>query len=195
MPSIPSNIVVLLIVILVPIIPAYLLFKFLPSTAVADGPLQGLKINLTGGFGGYFLIFLTLIGIRSSFEGTTYEMWAVHGELIASDTGILRYVDQRYVTLSAPSMRSDSLENLSLTFLRSSDGVYDYPHLQINYPNYQTLTYWLGPKEQNLRNELLPVSFDDKSHTIDLGTITLAKLPPPAAGAPATNPYSSQPSK
>jgi hypothetical protein len=195
MPSMTPNIVVMLIIILVPIVPAYLLFKFLPSTAAADGPLQGLTIKLTGGFGGYFLIFLTLIGIRSSFQGTTYEVWAVRGELIASDTGVLRYVDQRYVTLSAPSMRSDSLENLSLTFLRSSDGLYDYPHLQINYPNYQTLTYWLGPKDQNLRNEALPVSFDDKGRTIDLGTITLVRVPTPAPDAPATNPYATQPAK
>ena len=37
-----------------PIVPAYLLFKALPSTAIVTGLLHGFKIDLGGAFAGYF---------------------------------------------------------------------------------------------------------------------------------------------
>lgn len=47
--------------ILLPIIPAYLLFRALPSsTAAATGPLQGLQIKLGGAFAGYIIVLLLI---------------------------------------------------------------------------------------------------------------------------------------
>jgi hypothetical protein len=56
------NIIYLLIVILVPAIPAFLLFKSkgLQSSAAASGPLKGFAIKLGGAFAGYFIVFLIL---------------------------------------------------------------------------------------------------------------------------------------
>jgi hypothetical protein len=49
------------VVLLVPMIPAYILFKFLPSSAIGKGPLQGLHVNFTGAFAGYFMVVLVAI--------------------------------------------------------------------------------------------------------------------------------------
>ena len=54
---------VLAAVMLLPLIPAFLLYKFLPSRTSVSGPFKGLNVKLTGAFGGYFLLVLTSIGI------------------------------------------------------------------------------------------------------------------------------------
>jgi hypothetical protein len=54
---------VLAAVLLLPLIPAFLLYKFLPSKTNVSGPFKGLNLKLTGAFGGYFLLVLTSIGI------------------------------------------------------------------------------------------------------------------------------------
>ena len=54
---------VLAAVLLLPLIPAFLLYKFLPSRTSVTGPFKGLNLKLTGAFGGYFLLVLTAIGV------------------------------------------------------------------------------------------------------------------------------------
>lgn len=50
-------------ILLLPLVPAFLLYKFLPSKTNVSGPFKGLTIKLTGAFGGYFLLVLTSLGI------------------------------------------------------------------------------------------------------------------------------------
>ena len=54
---------ILAAVLLLPLIPAFLLYKFLPSRTSVGGPFKGLNIKLTGAFGGYFLLVITAIGV------------------------------------------------------------------------------------------------------------------------------------
>jgi hypothetical protein len=54
---------VLAAVLLLPLIPAFLLYKFLPSRTNVSGPFKGLNLKLTGAFGGYFLLVITAIGV------------------------------------------------------------------------------------------------------------------------------------
>jgi len=192
----PPNVVALLLITLLPLIPAWVTFKLLPSKAAVSGPFKGLKINLGGAFAGYFLIFLVLIGIRDSFEGPTYETWTVTGQIVRPDVAANNYVDARYVTFSVPSMRSQANGNFSMQFVRTSDGQFDYPHMYITYPDFQPVSYWLGPSAQNDRHEQLPQLFDAKNKKIDLGVVTLTKAAPTGAAggvaeAPA-NPYDAQ---
>lgn len=48
-----NQLYVLAVIVLLPLIPAWLLFKTLPSRAVVKGPLAGLNVSLGGAFGGY----------------------------------------------------------------------------------------------------------------------------------------------
>ena len=50
-------------VLIVPLLPAFILYKFLPSKTMVTGPFKGLNLNLTGAFGGYFLLVLISIGL------------------------------------------------------------------------------------------------------------------------------------
>ncbi|HYJ80564.1 MAG TPA: hypothetical protein VEW03_13210 [Longimicrobiaceae bacterium] len=55
-----ESILYVIVLVLLPIIPAYFLFKALPSRADVSGPLKGLTVKLGGAFAGYFLLFLVL---------------------------------------------------------------------------------------------------------------------------------------
>lgn len=50
-------------ILLLPLVPAFLLYKFLPSRTNVSGPFKGLSIKLTGAFGGYFLLVLTAVAV------------------------------------------------------------------------------------------------------------------------------------
>ena len=196
MQAIPQNIVIMLIIILVPIIPAYLLFKLLPATTVVKGPFKGLKIDLSGAFAGYFLIFLVLVGIRTSFQSTNYQEWTAIGRIVPPDAGaVIYYVDPRYVTFSTPAVKSDSNGNFSLTFLVTSDGRYDFPYMYINYPDYAPLSFFLGPKEKNVQNGTPPIKIDMEKKVVYLGEVHLVKGAPAIAAKNAgaanlnANPY------
>jgi hypothetical protein len=72
------NLVYIYTALLVPIIPAFIFFYFLPSEANVSGPLRGLRIKLTGAFGGYFVLaILILYAPRPKAEQG--EVWTVKG--------------------------------------------------------------------------------------------------------------------
>jgi hypothetical protein len=76
------KLVILSAIVLLPLIPAYLLFKALPSSGTVEGPLAGLKVKLGGAFGGY--VALTVF-ISVTFGGDllhpAYRTWRVQGTL------------------------------------------------------------------------------------------------------------------
>ena len=77
-------------IVLIPMIPALILYAVLPSRATVSGPFKGLNIRLQGAFGGYFLLVLVVVGVnmdqRYSDERQLsanlypkYETWKVEG--------------------------------------------------------------------------------------------------------------------
>jgi len=78
------NLVWVFTAILLPIVPALLLYKLLPSTADVSGPFHGLKIKLGGAFAGYFL--LVLVVFFWPRPKAAYEVWTVKG-MIQDESG------------------------------------------------------------------------------------------------------------
>lgn len=173
----------LAMIVLLPIIPSFMLFKLLPNNVIVNGPFKGLTVNLSGSFAGFFLIFITLIPIRGSFQNS-YERWSVKGRVVMPDGSAQQYIDSKYVTFSVPALRSDADGNFSFTFLRTSDHVYDYPHLHINFPGFQPVTYFLGPAKQNIWKERQPTV--ESGNVIDIGDVQLV----PLSQGSTPNPYS-----
>jgi hypothetical protein len=75
--------VVYTFIILLPLIPAVLLFKVLRSSATVDGPVAGMKVSLGGSFGGYFVLFMVLV-IHFK-ELPQVEKWHVRGSFQVAD--------------------------------------------------------------------------------------------------------------
>lgn len=72
-----------LLVVLLPIIPAYILYKTLPSRTKVSGPFKGLNIQLTGAFGGYFIVALLTGSFITGYTllNQEYELWTVEGKI------------------------------------------------------------------------------------------------------------------
>jgi hypothetical protein len=50
--------VYMLLILLLPLLPAFVLFRFLPSSSDVQGPFKGLTVQIGGAFAGYFLTVL-----------------------------------------------------------------------------------------------------------------------------------------
>ncbi len=78
------NLTFLLVIILVPIVPAFVFFKWLPAEGNVAGTWHGMRIKLTGAFAGYFAIFLILIYLlqpKITPLSRVPPVWTVVGEI------------------------------------------------------------------------------------------------------------------
>ena len=74
------KVLILSTIVLLPIVPAFLLFKLLRSRASVTGPLAGFTVNFGGPFGGYIGLFLILItNFGSDLLKPAYRTWQVEG--------------------------------------------------------------------------------------------------------------------
>src|SRR5690349_13472771 len=82
-----ENLLVLAAVVLLPLVPACILYRFLPSNTIVNGPFQGLNLQLTGAFGGYFLVLLAAFGfyhtLPDNHQPETEEIWTLRGKVPA----------------------------------------------------------------------------------------------------------------
>lgn len=98
-----NDLIILSTLVLLPLIPAFLLFKALPSTAVVKGPLTGLNIDLGGAFGGYVALTVFI----ATFYATRMsgpETWTVEGQLQALEGEVPSAIN---CTLRPPVLKID----------------------------------------------------------------------------------------
>src|SRR5688572_26106823 len=118
-----SDLTYIAVVVLVPLIPAFLLYKFLPSGRTeVGGPFKGLDIKLSGAFAGYFLVVLIVTPfvvflIKSKPDvvcppcpkppPTQYEVYTVTGKVDLESSPDSEKLDYKLLTLSlAPPERT-----------------------------------------------------------------------------------------
>ena len=79
--------VLIAMVILLPIVPAYLLFKYLDASADVTGPWQGMNLKLGGAFAGYFAVVLIALSAYQLMKPpkTGFEVWDVNGKITDSN--------------------------------------------------------------------------------------------------------------
>lgn len=84
----------LAVLVILPMIPALILFKFLPSRAVVKGPLAGLDVKFGGAFGGYvaIMVFVAMY-FSQNMSAPTYRTWQVSGAVEAESNAVLRSDD------------------------------------------------------------------------------------------------------
>ena len=65
---------VLAAILLLPLIPAFLIYKFLPASDTdVSGPYQGLSLKLKGAFAGYFLLVIVSLVLQYAVMGNKQE--------------------------------------------------------------------------------------------------------------------------
>jgi hypothetical protein len=75
-----QDVLYIVVMILVPLAPAYLIYRNLPSRTEVQGPFQGLQLKLTGAFGGYFLLVLCIFGFITMRQ-RTFTIYTVEGKI------------------------------------------------------------------------------------------------------------------
>jgi len=134
--------VILVSVILLPILPAFLLFKALPSTAIVSGPFQGLNINLGGAFAGYFAVVVLVIASHSILFPTPippYQVWEVSGQVTDAKTGKpIEPLSASDVVLVPPPLEPNVAGTFKLKFYSwlGPSGDIEFPRLAVSHITY-----------------------------------------------------------
>ncbi|MCP4549213.1 MAG: hypothetical protein GY835_22395 [bacterium] len=82
-----NTLIFVVVAILLPLLPAMLLYKFLPSKTRVQGPFQGFRINLGGSFAGYFLLVVMIFGFYEINSSCPCELWTIRGDIELGDRG------------------------------------------------------------------------------------------------------------
>lgn len=138
------NLATLAIILLLPLIPAYLLFKLLPSNAVVNGPLQGLRIDLSGAFAAYFALVVLVLSTHSVWNPPpppASQVWTVSGRVTDSAGNAIPNLNTNDFALQNPSfVTMDTAGNFKVTVPVTfiSGGAPAYPSLCISIPSTYT---------------------------------------------------------
>jgi hypothetical protein len=178
-----TALVVLSFLILLPIVPAYLLFKALPSNAQVNGPWQGLQIKLGGAFAGYCFVLIILLHFHNLWS--PYEVWELHGVVVDENGLPLEKMDPNTVVTRPPIVQAPGSGKFSIMFNTSTGigGEMQYPTVVISAPGYHEEPISLDPKDPPLGIQL---QRDFSTNTITASKITLRKLPAYQLGSAAT---------
>ena len=135
----------LLLVFFVPFLPAYIIYKKLPSDTIVNGPFQGFNINLTGAFGGYFLLVLLALGF-AYFALTPakpcYEVWDLTGRLEVqmtepnTDKGFV-YLKDTKIDVIPPNLKVGSNGKFTMKIIVEPghvEGEREFPALMFSLP-------------------------------------------------------------
>jgi len=120
---------------ILPLIPAFILYKYLPSNQVAvKGPFKGLTVDMAGAFAGYFLLFLGSYFIVNKIlfeKKLEYEVWTVKANLI-DEKGIRVDRDKHRpiaTILPPPEIRNGVFD--ILVPVKVDKNYYDFPLINI----------------------------------------------------------------
>lgn len=140
----------LIVVFLIPVVPAFLFYKIIPSKAFVKGPFQGLQVKISGAFAGYFLLLILIFTFMSPPRGN-WEIWTVTGEIELSD-GENIYDNVLTVKVRPALHNVNSDGSFSVNVIRSPDqsGRMKFPQLIAEYAGYIPFSHDLN-KAQNIR--------------------------------------------
>jgi hypothetical protein len=162
-----ENLLVLAAVVLLPLVPACILYRFLPSNTIVNGPFQGLNLQLTGAFGGYFLVLLAAFGfyhtLPDNHQPETEEIWTLRGKVPALVTNSNDL--QLSVRPASTQIDEDGTFTMQILVPRRQ-GRLQLPTLIVQHPLYETVNVHFPvpgglPIDCKIQN-------DEKNRTIDI---------------------------
>ena len=163
-------------IILLPMVPAFVLFWKLPSTADVTGPLQGLNLKLSGAFGGYCALLIILLYTHNIWNPPpSRQVWEVRGTvadeagtavraLTPTDIGLMPVRNVAY---------PDGTFSLTVSTEPKDGGGIAFPKVVVGYQDFQPVTIPLDPSDGSHQGLI----WDEKAHVVTIPTIRLKKFP------------------
>lgn len=156
----------LCLVVLLPIIPAYILYKTLPSRANVSGPFKGLSIQLTGAFGGYFLILLVLVGLSSvRQQPSRSEAWSVTGKVILKNSDPREIMSHNDFSVQPPTnlLYPDGRFDIDVPVRLGQNDSLEFPTIVISHNGYMPQTVPLGDQQPTFGGKPYKLKSDSKA--------------------------------
>lgn len=169
------------LVVLVPLVPAYLLFKALPASAEVSGPLQGLNIKLGGAFAGYFALVVLVLSTHSIWNPPLpYQVWEVNGKVVDEHGHPWPGLNMTNFELTPDSFRASPDGGFKLSFytMPGQSGEVRFPALTFAYPEYEARTIVLDPADPEFGKQSSADKRDLERHVIRLQPIQIQKMAP-----------------
>lgn len=133
-------IIYIVVTIILPILPAYILYKILPSgETIVRGPFKGLDIQLTGAFAGYFLIILVVFGFIELRVRERCQIWQVSGYVVLEDDSSPLETKNILVSEQPPSgkVNEDGSFKVNILVKQGATGELEWPMLIFDHPSEQ----------------------------------------------------------
>jgi hypothetical protein len=177
------------ILVLVPVIPAFLLFKALPSKAIITGPLQGLNVNLSGAFGAYFVLVLTLITAHSVWDPPIGKVWSVDGTVLDDKGNPMPILETSQIKVDPAPIRIVGSGAFHVDFATTVGPTGDpvYPSLTIAGNDFLENPIPLDPVHP-IDNKDLAMQWFPNQQKIRISRIVMHKLPAYNDSGPAPTP-------
>jgi hypothetical protein len=174
----------MLLVLLLPLIPAFVLFRFLPASANVEGPFKGLTIKLGGAFAGYFLTVLLSWQIaKTLMEPLWSDNWNVVAHIAFEGTPATHPPPTQAVVLVKPptaEIEDTGSMQMSVPIPLLHKGAIDIQRLVVAVDGYATVNVPLDPDHLHLGaygGQDYQVTFDETHHQILIGKpIVLTKM-------------------
>jgi hypothetical protein len=202
MSSVTLMLLIVAVIVLLPIVPAFLLFKFLPSRADASGPLQGLEIKLGGAFAGYFILVVLILSQLAKLKEIASpepQVWKVTGTVQDSHGRAIEPLGATDVSFDPYILRQERRGTFTATFAATpkASGIgFDFPTLSLSHDAEYAEPIQLSQKTAD------QLERDEQNHTIKLKTVRLLSAAaagdyqpagaPPQATQPASPPSGGQ---
>lgn len=135
----------------VAMLPSYVLYKALPSSADVSGPLHGFTFKIGGAAACYVVVLVILLYARP-VDAIHYDEWTIAGSIVAKpargeDEPNLNDVVVRIVPPRLAILNGGQFE-WQLPIIEDAAGRRQFPMLQIDLPGYRGVTLPIGPMRQ-----------------------------------------------
>jgi hypothetical protein len=165
--------------VLLPIAPAFVLYKLLPSEGEASGPVKGLSVRFKGAFAGYLVVFM-LVLYTTPTETNHYHTWTVEGRVTALPGAgeAIPNLNDLFIRIVPPRLgvMNGGVFSWEVPVVEDASGVLHFPDLQLDLRGYQGVTVALQPG-RSYGSESVPLVRDDKQRVLRLNDpITLRSI-------------------
>jgi hypothetical protein len=164
-----------LLTVILPMIPAFVLYKMLPSSAVISGPFKGLNTQLQGAFAGYFIIFIVLAKLIFSFPCYNYEVWNVSGNIKPDnrDKANNKKILEGDISVLPPPSKPDIKNHefsIDAVVKRDHTGRPLFPSIVFNHEGYAPVTIPLTNDTTSWGNKKYIIKKDSNNKNITIQT-------------------------
>ncbi len=184
----PNPYVVFTLIIILPLVPAYVLYRYLPSKAIVSGPFKGWDVRLSGAFGGYFALVALAFVMLPRWNPEAPELedeWTVTGTIQYAGGNAQNLIGETDILL-VPPRSSETRDGHFIVNFKLPHGAdrSSLPDLAVNVPGYNLFRMPLTGESSPYQKDKPEITFVGKRIEVAPITLTLSPTPAEAGGTP-----------